>query len=105
MLPFDLLGIRLADRVLCGWQVAFVGAPVVRVKAGDPERRQLLLELQEDFIPAITEGIRENFAGAVIDRMPQPTRMLLVLDVTPHLVQLGFLIFNLLNVNNNFLRI
>lgn len=30
MLSFDLLGIRLADRVLCGWQVAFVGAPVSR---------------------------------------------------------------------------
>lgn len=48
-----------------------------------PKGASRFLELQEDFIPAITEGIRENFAGAVIDRMPQPTRMFLVLDVTP----------------------
>ena len=45
VLPFDLLGIRFADRVPFGWQVAFVSPPIIRVKSGDPEKRQQFLEL------------------------------------------------------------
>lgn len=80
--------------------MALVGSPVVRVKSGDPKRCQQLLDLQEDFISAITEGIREDLSDTTIDHMLQPTRMFLILDVTPHLVQFGPLIFNTLSVND-----
>jgi hypothetical protein len=49
------------------------------------------------------EGISEHFSRVMIDRMPEPALMRFALDVTPHLVQFGLVIFNFLNINNNFM--
>ena len=35
---FDLLGIRFTDEMPFGWQVTFIGAPIIGIKSGDPER-------------------------------------------------------------------
>jgi hypothetical protein len=103
--PLDLLSVRLAVRMLSGWQVAFVGSPVIRVKSGNSERFQKRFRLQEHFVLAIAEGVSQNFAGIVIDGMPWPTPMCFAVDEAPHLVQLGFWIFSLSNIDDNFMWI
>jgi len=73
-----------------GFQMPSVGAPMISVVPGQSEGFEKRFELQEDLVFAAAKDIRQDRSGTVINRMPQPPRLLLLPDQTPHFVHLGF---------------
>ena len=72
MLTLDLLGIPFARAVNVLIQMPGICAPMVSIKASEPEGREQRFELQKNFIFATTKDIGQNLACVVIDGMPQP---------------------------------
>ncbi len=72
MLPLDLLGMPFARAVHVRIQMPGIGAPMIRIKAREPEGLEQCFELQKDLIFATTKDIGQNLACVVIDGMPQP---------------------------------
>src|SRR5262245_35117455 len=82
-----------------GVQMPRVGAPMIDVVAGQAKGFEQPLKLQEDLVFAAAKDIRQDRPGTVINRMPQPPRLFLLADKTPHFVHLSFA--RALNVHNN----
>ena len=62
MLALDLLGVPFARGVYVRVQIPRVRAPMIRIKAGEPEGLQQRFELQKDFIFAAPKDIGQNRA-------------------------------------------
>ena len=77
MFPLDLLRVALARLVLLSLDMSRVRAPIVRVIFRDPKRLQQRCELQKHFVLATSKHVRQDLATAVINRMPQPSLLLL----------------------------
>ena|SRR2546422_6356220 len=90
MLALDLLGIPFARAVNVLIQMPGICAPMVSIKASEPEGREQRFELQKNFIFATTKDIGQNLACVVIDGMPQPALVAFLADKAPHLVDLSF---------------
>ena len=86
VLVFQLLGPPLADYVLVGGQVAVIGTPAVGVKAANPEPCKQGFELQSRLVLSPTKDIRQYPARLLIERPPEPPRVLLAADKRPPLV-------------------
>jgi hypothetical protein len=87
VLAFNRLSVAFAHGVLFRGEMAPVGAPFVRVVAGDTTGIQEGFEFQERIVCAAAHDIRYHAARVVIERVPQPPRRLFVADKTPHLVK------------------
>src|SRR5512143_896702 len=93
MLAFELLRMALANLVLSWIQMALVSAPTIGEVAPNAKGLQPRFQLQKHFVLATPEDIGQHLAGAVIQRLPQPARRLLVAYVRPHFVKFGFIDF------------
>src|SRR6266571_1574678 len=99
MLALDLLGIPFARAVHVRIQMPGICAPMISIKAREPEGLEQRFELQKNFICATPKDIGQNLACVVIDGMPQPALVAFLADKAPHLVDLSFP--GLLNVHND----
>ena len=70
MLALNLLCVSFAHLVLIGIDMTHVLAPIVRIIARDAKGLRQRFELQEDLLLTTTKHIRQDFATAVINRMP-----------------------------------
>src|SRR6266446_4490513 len=90
MLALDFLGILFAWAMHFGVQMPGVGAPMIRIKAGEPEGLQQRFTSEKDLIFAAPKNIRQDCACMMINGMPQPALVTFFADKTPHLIHLGF---------------
>ncbi len=86
MLPLDLLRMPLARAVYVSSEMTHVCAPIVGIIAGDPKRLQERLQVQEHLVLTSPEDIGQDLATAMIDGMPQPSRVFRTPDERPHLI-------------------
>ena len=89
MFPLQLLGIVFPHYMESRSQMPLVSSLTIRVKAGDPKRREQRLQLEKRLIFASPEHIGQYLAGAVIQRVPQPARSFFLTDKGPHFVDFG----------------
>ena len=89
MFTLQLLGMVFAHFMAHGIKMALVRTPAIRVKAGDPKRREQRLQLEERLIFASPEHIGQDLSGAVIQRVPEPARRFFLTDKGPHFVDFG----------------
>jgi hypothetical protein len=87
VLAFTLLQVAFSNSVLFRGEMAPVGAPFVRVVAGDATGDQGGFEFQERVVCAAAHDIRHNMARVGIERVPQPPRRLFVADKTLHFIK------------------
>src|SRR6266849_8197487 len=90
MLALNFLRVAFAWAMHVGIQMPGVGAPMIRVVAGQPEGLEQRFELQKDLVCAATKDICQDLSCAVIDGMPQPAWVAFVPDKRPHLIYLCF---------------
>src|SRR6266850_7143527 len=90
MLALDFLRVLFARAMYVGVQMPYVCAPMIRIKAGEPEGLQQCFELEKDRIFAAPKNIRQDCACVMINGMPQPALVAFFADKTPHLIHLGF---------------
>src|SRR6266851_6013888 len=90
MLALNFLRVAFAWAMHVGIQMPGVGAPMIRVVAGQPEGLEQRFELQKDLVCAAPEDICQDFSCVVIDGMPQPTWIAFVTNKRPHLIHLRF---------------
>src|SRR6266446_9724765 len=86
----DFLGMLFAWAMHFGVQMPGVGAPMIRIKAGEPEGLQQRFKSEKDLIFAAPKNIRQDCACMMINGMPQPALGTFFADKTPHLIHLGF---------------
>src|SRR5438552_19127379 len=98
MLALDFLRVAFAWAVLVGAQMPGVGAPMIRVVAGQSEGLEQRFEPQKDAVFAATKDIGQDLAGVVIDAMPEPARLAFVPDKRPHLIHLRLRLTSALHV-------
>jgi hypothetical protein len=80
MLALNLLPVAFARLVLIRIEMTGVRSPIVRVITRDPKRLQERFELQKHFIFAASKDVGKDLAAAVINRMPQPPGLFLLLN-------------------------
>jgi hypothetical protein len=90
MLALDLLRLAFAQLVLCGFQMTRVSPPIIREESHDPKGLQQGFQLQKHLVLASAKDIRQDNPGAMIDRMPEPSRLLLLAHKAPHFVDFCF---------------
>ena len=91
MLALDFLGVAFAGAMPCGFQMSGVCTPMIRIKAGEPKGLQQRFALQKDRVFAAPEDRRQDGSRAMINGMPQPTRVVFVADKRPHFIHLGWI--------------
>src|SRR5262249_16198645 len=89
MLALELLHRALPHRVLRGREMPPIDTRLVRVVTREAQWRQQGAELQELPLLPCTHDVGEHSARVMIKRMPEPPRVLLSVNKTPHLLQLG----------------
>src|SRR5215468_7499367 len=89
VLALDFLRILLAYVMPLWVDMPLVGSPSIRVKLGDAEWLQELLQLEEDGVFTSSEYIGQHVPGVVINGVPEPSRMRFRLHKAPHFVELG----------------
>jgi hypothetical protein len=80
MLALDVLRVAFASLVLVRIEMTRVSTPIVCVIARDAKRLKQRFELEEYLILAASKDIRQDFATAVINRVPQPPWFFLALN-------------------------
>ena len=91
MFPFQLLGCPLADHMLVWLEVSLIGTPAVGVKTANTKRFEQRFQCQKRLVLTATKDRGYDPARLMIQRLPQPSRLLLAADKGPHFVQLSFL--------------
>ena len=102
MLPLDFLGVPLAWAMHLRGKMPSVRAPMIRIKAREPKGLQPRFPLQKDLILTTPEDLSQDRTRGVVDRMPQPPRLLLSPDKAPHFLGLSFP--STLNGHGHFMR-
>ena len=69
-------------------QVPFIDPSSIRVEVLQAKGLEQLLQLDKDLIRTTPEGIRQDYATQMINRMPQPAPVRFAADKTPHLIDL-----------------
>jgi len=82
----DLLGVGFANGMRSRGQVPFIDTSSIRVEVLQAKGLEQLLQLDKDFIRTTPEGIRQDYATQMINRMPQPAPVRFAADKTPHLI-------------------
>src|SRR2546425_10506597 len=90
MLALDFLGVAFAWAMHVRGQMPSVGAPMIRVVAGQPEGLKQCFKLQKDLVFAAPKDVGQDLACVVIDGMPEPAWIAFVPDKRPHLIHLRF---------------
>src|SRR5215470_18948434 len=88
VLALDFLRVLLAYVMLFWIDMPLVGAPAVRVKLRDAKGLQELLQLEEDGVFTPSEHIGQHLPGAVINGVPEPSRICFRFHKTPPFVEL-----------------
>ncbi len=84
----NFLCLVLADAMRIGVKMARVRAPPIGVKRGDAKRFQQGFQPQKNGVLAPSEHIGQYLPRVVINGMPEPSRIRLAGDKTPHFVEL-----------------
>src|SRR5262245_23036562 len=79
MLAFTLLRVALARTMALRREMPSIRPPPIGEEAPDPKRPQEGFELQEHFILATAKHLRHYFPSAVIDGVPPPAWLFLLL--------------------------
>jgi len=87
----NLLHQQLSRRLWLGQETSLIDDRFVRVVTSDAKGCEQDLEFQEHRILAGIHHKGQYSPGVMIDRMPEPPRVLLAADKRPHFVQLHFL--------------
>src|SRR6266851_7471170 len=90
MLALDFLRVPFARAMHVGVQMPGVGAPMIGIVAGQPERLEQRFELQKDFVFATTKNVCQDLSYAVIDGMPEPAWVPFVANKRPHFIHFCF---------------
>jgi hypothetical protein len=70
MLAFDLLGVAFANGMRNGRQMPLIAPSSIRVEVRQAKGLEQLLQLHKDRIRSTAEGICEDYATQMINRMP-----------------------------------
>ncbi len=73
MFTLNPLGVDFADGMDFGVEMTTVRAPVIGIPLGDAKRCQSGFEFQESRIFVVRQHISQNFAGIMVNGMPEPT--------------------------------
>ena len=87
MFALQLLHPPLADHLLVWIQMSAIGSPAVGVKTTNTQWREQRLEFHQRQIRTAAKGIGHDPAGLLIERLPQPPRLLLAADKGLHFIQ------------------
>src|SRR2546426_3752446 len=103
MLPLDFLSVPFACSMLFRVEVTHVCAPMICIVMCEPKRLQQRLEFEKDGILATTKDIRQDYSRTMVNGMPEPAWIPLVVDKRPHLIHLS--LASVLKAYGNFLRV
>jgi hypothetical protein len=88
MFAFDLLGVDFADGMSSGGKMTVINPGGIGVKMFQPKGLEQLVQLDKHLIRPTPKRIRQDHSREMINGVPQPTPMSLVLHKTPHLINL-----------------
>jgi hypothetical protein len=88
---FDVLGVTLTWLVLTLIHMSPVGTPVIGIKTCDAKGLKQRFQLQKYLILTTPKDIGQNFATAVVDRMPKPSWLFLAPNIRPHFIHFCFI--------------
>jgi len=89
MFAFNLLRVDFAHAVTGSRQMALIDSRSIRGEPNNAKGLEHGVQLLKDSIRAGPQNIRQDYAGEVINRVPQPALVRFTAHKTPHLIHFG----------------
>lgn len=105
MLALNRLSVRFAHGVKRRMQPSLISSPVITVELGDAKGFQQGFELEKCRVFVIRQHLCQYFSCAVVDGVPQPTRLPFGLHKAPHLVHFCFDLLPLTQLDDGLSRL